>query len=252
MRIHVTGGDGLPRPRVWRLWRPAATTERVEIRDRRRRRRAARATAARRRHPHRVPAGRRGRARDRGRRRGATSRSRAASAGARLVHLSTDVVFDGRLGAPVSRGRRAVTRARTTAAAKAEAEAARAGSVAGRAVVRTSLIIGGPGHEPSKHEQVGARRGHDVLRQRAALAGPGHRPRPGTARTSPRRRSTGVLNVAGRGRRLPRRPGRARASARPCGEPPRPPTRPLDCRLDSSRARALLPVTLRGARTVFA
>ena len=46
----------------------------------------------------------------------------AAAVGARLVHLSTDVVFDGRKGAPVRRGRLPCARAPTYGRAKAEAE----------------------------------------------------------------------------------------------------------------------------------
>ena len=75
----------------------------------------------------------------------------SCSVGARLVHLSTDVVFDGCKGAPYTEidqpspwtdyGR-----------SKAEAER-RVAAVHPRAViVRTSLLLGGPGHEPSKHE----------------------------------------------------------------------------------------------------
>ena len=66
---------------------------------------ALRARAAGRRHPHGLPAGRAGRVtRSTSTVRENVARA-AAAVGARLVHLSTDVVFDGRKGARVRRAR---------------------------------------------------------------------------------------------------------------------------------------------------
>ena len=75
----------------------------------------------------------------------------AAAVGARLVHLSTDVVFDGRAGRPY-REDDVPSPCSAYGAAKAEAEARVAAAHPGAVIVRTSLIVGGPGHAPSKHE----------------------------------------------------------------------------------------------------
>ncbi len=75
----------------------------------------------------------------------------AAAVGARLVHVSTDVVFDGRKGSPYTEDD-APCPCSDYGRTKAEAEL-RVAAVGGDAlIVRTSLIVGGPGHEPSKHE----------------------------------------------------------------------------------------------------
>ena len=119
------------------------------------------------------------------------------------------------------------------------AKAAAEGRVVGRTpdalIVRTSLIVGGPGHEPSKHElrpRIPARRSTTTrYGRRCRLA------------TSPR----GAR--AGRARRLraARRAGADDVSRAELAElwlggavrrAPAPPGRPLDCSLDSSRARA--------------
>jgi dTDP-4-dehydrorhamnose reductase len=74
------------------------------------------------------------------------------SAGARLVHLSTDVVFDGALGRPY---REDADPAPITeyGRAKLAAEHAVAAACPGAAIVRTSLIYGGPEREPSRQER---------------------------------------------------------------------------------------------------
>ena len=73
----------------------------------------------------------------------------AAAVGARLVHLSTDVVFDGRKGAPYVE-EDALSPASDYGRAKAAAEAAVTAAHPGALIVRTSLLYGGP--EPSRHE----------------------------------------------------------------------------------------------------
>lgn len=178
---------------------------------------------------------------------GAANVARAAAAvGARLVHLSTDVVFDGRLGrayreddqlSPVTEYGRA----------KAEAEARVLDAHPGALLVRTSLIYGG--ETPSKHElaaldesntfftneirspvQVGDLAA--ALLELAALdvAGP--------------------LHVAGAD--AVSRHGFAELVAkRPVPAALAPQTRPLDCTLDSSRAQAMVSTRLRGIREVL-
>jgi dTDP-4-dehydrorhamnose reductase len=179
---------------------------------------------------------------------GAANVARAAAAvGARLVHLSTDVVFDGRRGryreedapAPVyDYGRSKAEAERLVAAAHPEA-----------AIVRTSLIYGGA--EPSQHERsalearfpffVNERRSPvqvtdlaDALLELAALdhAGPLH-----VAGADDVDRWTFACLIRG-----DERAERAEAD----GD-----ARPLDCTLDSSRARSLLRTRLRGVREVL-
>ena len=178
------------------------------------------------------------------------SRHVAAAArrlGARLVHVSTDVVFAGRLGRPYTEddppdpvtdyGR-----------SKAEAEEAVRSEHPEALIVRTSLIYGGP--TPSKHEvaardpslafytnelrnpvQVGDLAAALLELVETDLAGPLHVAGPdGVSRCEFARLVT-------------------RRDVR-CG--PAPPTRPLDCRLDSSRAQRLLRTRLRGVREVLA
>ena len=75
-----------------------------------------------------------------------------ARAGARLVHMSTDVVFDGALGRPYNEDdepRPIIPYGR----AKLAAERAVAERCRGAAIVRTSLIYGGPPLAPSRQEQ---------------------------------------------------------------------------------------------------
>jgi dTDP-4-dehydrorhamnose reductase len=77
-----------------------------------------------------------------------------ATAGARLVHVSSDMVFDGRTE-PWSE---ADTRCPLTAygKAKADAEVAVEQAVASglsACIVRTSLVLAGPGRAPGRHER---------------------------------------------------------------------------------------------------
>jgi dTDP-4-dehydrorhamnose reductase len=173
----------------------------------------------------------------------------AAAAGARLIHVSTDVVFDGRKGAPYVE-KDAPCPCTEYGRAKADAERRVTVVTPGALIVRTSLIVGGPGHGPSKHElaasdsaavfyddeirspvQVGDLA--SALLELAALD------------------LSGLLHVAGaddvsRAKLAELMTGRAVRRS------PAPPGRPLDCALDSSQARALLRTELRGVRSVFA
>ena len=181
--------------------------------------------------------------------RGAENVARAAFAvGARLVHLSTDVVFDGRKGGAY-REEDALSPVTEYGRAKAEAER-RVAAVHPRALlVRTSLIYGGPRHEPSKHEL--AAREPDRIFFTNEIRCPIQVGDLASALLElARLEVAGLLHVAGPDAvsraefaELVSGAGVARATA--------PATRPLDCTLDSSRARALLRTPLRGVRDVW-
>jgi dTDP-4-dehydrorhamnose reductase len=170
-----------------------------------------------------------------------------AAAGRRVVHVSTDVVFNGRLGRPYVEAD-PVSPITEYGRAKAAAEAAVTGTPAA-AVVRTSLIYGGPGRAPSPHELAvsdpGAGFYDDELRcpvQVDDLAG--------ALVELAGLDVTGILHVAG-----PAGLSRADFAALIAGHEvrrgPAPPGRPLDCRLDTSRARALLTTPLRAPGEVL-
>ncbi len=180
---------------------------------------------------------------------GAETVARAAHAvGARLVHLSTDVVFDGLKGEPYVEEDEPCP---TTEYGRAKAESERRVRAAHpeALVVRTSLLLGGPGHEPSKHElsaldtemtfyedeircpiQVG-----DLAAALLELAALG---------------VTGMLHVAGADA-LSRADLAELVAGRPVARAPAPAGRPHDCTLDCSRARSMLRTELRGVRTVL-
>ena len=172
----------------------------------------------------------------------------ALAVGARLVHLSTDVVFDGRKGTPYVEDD-PPSPCTDYGRAKAEAEERVAAAHPGALLVRTSLIVGGPGHAPSKHElaahdpamtfyedeirspiQVG-----DLAAALLELA---------------RLDVSGPLHVAGADD-ISRADLAELILGAPVRRAPAPPGRPLDCSLDSSQARALLRTELRGVRTLF-
>lgn len=172
----------------------------------------------------------------------------AREAGARLLHLSTDVVFDGRKGAPY-REDDAPTPLTEYGRSKAEAERRVAAAHPGALLVRTSLIYGGPGVEPSKHEraaldpaatfftneirspiQVGDLAAALLELLALEVAGPLHV----AGADAVSRHAFAEL--------VTRRPRRAAAA---------PPTRPLDCALDSQRAQRMIRTRLRGAHTVL-
>ena len=172
----------------------------------------------------------------------------AAAVGARLVHLSTDVVFDGRKGAPYVEPDETCP-VTEYGCAKAEAERRVLAAYPGALVVRTSLIVGGPSFPPSKHElvavdpsatfyedeircpiQVG-----DLAAALLELAGLA---------------LTGVLHVAGADA-VSRADLAELVAGRPVRRAPAPAARPLDCRLDCSRARTMFDTELRGIRSVL-
>jgi dTDP-4-dehydrorhamnose reductase len=247
VRIHVTGSTGFLGSELLHL-APQATGERVEVRDAR----AVRELLERLR-PEVVVHTAYRQDGDGAREivvEGSENVARAAAGvGARLLHLSTDVIFDGRKGAAyVEEDRPSPCTA--YGAAKAEAEERVTAAAPEALLVRTSLIVGGPGHEPSKHElaavtpemtffedeirspvQVGDLA--SALLELAALD------------------LSGPLNVAGADD-VSRADLAELVVGRPVQRRPAPPDRPLDCSLDSSRARSLLWTRLRGVREVLA
>jgi len=184
----------------------------------------------------------------------------AAAAGARLIHVSTDVVFAGDAGRPyveadppdpvTGYGR-----------SKAAAEAAVREAHPGAAIVRTSLIYGGD--EPSGHERtvldvldgasdmafftdelrcpVAVGDLAEALLELAGLehAGPLHVAGPDAVSRYELARLVAAAN--GRDPALLRGAPSATGGSR----------RPLDCRLDCGLARSLLATPLRGVREVL-
>jgi dTDP-4-dehydrorhamnose reductase len=180
----------------------------------------------------------------------------AAEVGARLVHVSTDLIFDGGLGRPYTEAdepRPILEYGRQ----KLAAEAAVRELLPGALVVRTSLIYGGA--EPSRHERValgadGMKFFTDELRSPAQVGDLA-----AALLELARSDRAGVLHVAGADGVS--RHEFARLVVAACGGDPdalasglaaeHPTPRPLDCRLDSSRAQAMLRTRLRGVREVL-
>jgi dTDP-4-dehydrorhamnose reductase len=185
----------------------------------------------------------------------------ARAVGARLVHVSSDAIFAGDGDRPLREEEpaRPVTEYGAT---KAAAEPLVMAAHPDALMVRTSLIVGGPGHEPSPHETraLAAARGEldleffsdeirsaiavdDLARALLDLAsgdarGPLHLGGPDAVS----RLELAQLVVAAAGMDPATLRGR-----------PAPPDRPRFCPLDSSRALALLRVPPpRGVRELYA
>jgi dTDP-4-dehydrorhamnose reductase len=183
------------------------------------------------------------------------SRNVAAAAeavGARLVHVSTDLVFDGALGRPYTEADepRPITE---YGRQKLAAERSVLEVLPDALVVRTSLIYGGA--EPSRHERLARERTGvkfftDELRSPVQVGDLAE-----ALLELVQTDVDGVLHVAGSDG-VSRYEFASLAAADPdslegglAAEHPTP--RPLDCRLDSSRAQALLRARLRGVREVL-
>ena len=171
----------------------------------------------------------------------------AAAVGARLVHLSTDVVFDGRKGAPYVEDD-PLSPVTDYGRAKAEAEARVARTHPQALIVRTSLIYGGA--EPSKHEVAAHEPGFTFYAneirnpvQVGDLAG--------ALLELAELDVSGTLHVAGADA-VSRAVFAELITGGPVSSTTAPATRPLDCSLDSSRAQAMVRTRLRGVREVLA
>lgn len=184
----------------------------------------------------------------------------AASAGSRLIHISTDVVFGGDAGRPYDEADPpdpVTDYGRSKAAAEAAVQEAHPAA----AVVRTSLIYGG--ERPSGHERVvlDALDGvtemaffTDELRCPVAvgdlagalleLADHEHRGPLHVAGPDAVSRHEFARLVAAAGGRDPARVRGTRSATRGS-------RRPLDCRLDCGLARSVLATPLRGVRELL-
>jgi dTDP-4-dehydrorhamnose reductase len=164
----------------------------------------------------------------------------------RLVHMSTDVVFAGDLGRPYVEDDEPAP-AHAYGRSKAAAEVAVRAKHPRALIVRTSLIYGGP--DPSKHELAArdTRLTHytDELRNPIQVGDLAEALLELVASDV-----AGTLHVAGAD--AVSRCDFARLVSPGARCAPAPPGRPLDCRLDSTRAQALLRTRLRGVREVLA
>jgi dTDP-4-dehydrorhamnose reductase len=179
--------------------------------------------------------------------------SAAAERGLRLVHLSSDVVFSGRLERPL-REDDPVDPITDYGRTKAAAEAAVTSAHPDAVLVRTSLIYGGA--EPSRQEQLALDHSATFYDDeiRCPIAAPDLAA--AVVELAARPDIRGALHVAG-----PDAVSRlefARLVAAANGHDPdelkvasRPPDRPGDLRLDCSRANAILATRIRGVRAVL-
>jgi dTDP-4-dehydrorhamnose reductase len=172
----------------------------------------------------------------------------ALTAGARLVHLSSDVVFDGLAGRPY-READPPTPISDYGRAKATAEHLVRTMAPHGLVVRTSLIYGGPdgptsGHEDAAHDPAATFyedevrcpvQVHDLAAALVELAGSD---------------AGGILHVAGP-EAVSRQQFAELITGHPVRHAPAPPGRPLDCRLDTTCARDTLATVLRGVSEVY-
>jgi dTDP-4-dehydrorhamnose reductase len=193
---------------------------------------------------------------------GASHVARAARrAGARLVHVSTDFVFDGRLPRPYTEDDppSPLTEYGT---AKLDGEAAVADAHPDALVVRTSLIYGGAAPGPQEQMVSEAIRGASAVaffedEIRSPVTAPDLAAALLELAAAP---AAGTLHVAGPehlsrlefAQLLAASSGADPGALRSARSADVSPARPLDCSLDSSRAYACLAVRIRGAREALA
>jgi dTDP-4-dehydrorhamnose reductase len=169
----------------------------------------------------------------------------AAAVRARLVHLSSDVVFDGLKGEPYVEDD-PLSPVNPYAESKAEAERRVAAAHPEALIVRTSLIVGGV--EPSKHELAATGPGPwftNEIRSPIQVTDLAH-----ALLELAELDVAGPLHVAG-AEGISRAELAELIAGRPVPTAEAPPARPLDCRLDSSRAQAMIRTRLRGVREVL-
>lgn len=171
-----------------------------------------------------------------------------ATNGAWLVHVSTDVVFDGRAGRPYREDDPVAPvndYGRSKAAAEERVQAADPTAV----IVRTSLIYSGPSRPPGPQEL--AALDPDATFFTDELRSP--------IQVDDLARALidlvhldvhGPLHVAG-AEGVSRQRFAELVAGHPVRGAPAPPGRPLDCRLDSSLAASLLPTRPRGISAVL-
>ncbi|MDX6729879.1 MAG: dTDP-4-dehydrorhamnose reductase [Baekduia sp.] len=192
---------------------------------------------------------------------GAEHVARAArAAGARLVHVSSDAIFAGAGDRPL-REEDPPDPVTAYGATKAAAEPLVAAAHPDALIVRTSLLYGGPGRAPSKHETLAlavARGEADVAFFSDEIRSPVQVDDLAAALLQlVASAHAGPLHVGGAD--AVSRLAFARLIAAAAGEDPArlgagrpaPPGRPRNCPLDSRRAQALLDTRLRGAREVL-
>lgn len=172
----------------------------------------------------------------------------AASAGARLVHLSTDLVFAGDEGRPLREDDPLAPRS-DYGRAKAEAERRVLAACPGAVLVRTSLIYGGP--EPSPHEELARDPGAVFFAGEVRCPVAVSDLAAAVLELAERPEIAGPLHVAGADALSRLEFARLITGRDDLATAPRPPGRPGDLTLDCSRAAALLRTRLRGAREVL-
>jgi dTDP-4-dehydrorhamnose reductase len=169
----------------------------------------------------------------------------ASAADARLIHMSTDVVFSGARGRYVEDDY--LDPVTDYGRAKAEAERLVAAAHPDALLVRTSLVYGGA--QPSKHELAALERKHAFYTNEIRC--PVHVADLAAALLELATLDvSGPLHVAGRDA-VSRAEFAALIAGAPVEEAEAPPGRPLDCTLDSSRAEGILRTRLRGVREVW-